>query len=207
MAGETTDQALITSALGGNHTDLRELVGRLTPVIQAAVARTLTSGARASGLWNLRAEVADQTQEIFALLFEDRGAILQAWDPTAGASLRTFIALVARRRTVSMLRSARRNPWTDQPVDDEALTRFASRVSTLEQRLIATDLVQRAFADVSAGLTEQGREFLQRLVMEDWTTDQMRETYDLSTSAVHQWRSRLLRKLRARLHDLLSEQP
>jgi RNA polymerase sigma-70 factor (ECF subfamily) len=65
-------------------------------------------------------EIDDLAQAANLAIFVDGGA-LSTWDPARGLDLHDFIALVARREVDSVLRSRRRNPWTEAPVDDDTL--------------------------------------------------------------------------------------
>src|SRR5262245_29160958 len=92
-----SDDQLLRRALGGDETALSALVARLTPVIQARVARCLLRRAGAAGS-RLRQDVKDLVQEVFVALFEGRGRILLGWDPRRGLSLDNFVGLVAERQ-------------------------------------------------------------------------------------------------------------
>jgi RNA polymerase sigma-70 factor (ECF subfamily) len=110
-------------ALRGDRASLRVLVGELTPVIQARVARVLLRSAtgRQAGR-AVRQEVEDMTQEVFVSLLEDGGKALRSWAPERGASLKNFVGLLAERQAMSILRSGRRSPWprelAEVPGDD-----------------------------------------------------------------------------------------
>src|SRR5262245_25583265 len=84
----------------------RELVKLLHPVVQARVARVLWRTRGAAGR-DLRQEVEDMSQDVFAFLFQDGARALRAWEPERGLSLANFVGLLAERRTLSTLRSAR----------------------------------------------------------------------------------------------------
>lgn len=48
-------------------------------------------------------------------LFTDQGRALRAWDPARGLSLENFVGFVAERQIASILRTAKRSPWTEDP--------------------------------------------------------------------------------------------
>src|SRR5687767_4627167 len=108
------DVDLVEQALARRPEAARRLVDLLCPVVQARVARVLQRAGRASGR-NTRQEVDDMTQEVFATLFDDGGKALRAWQPDRGLSLQNFVGLIAERTAVSILRSGRRSPWTEDP--------------------------------------------------------------------------------------------
>jgi DNA-directed RNA polymerase specialized sigma24 family protein len=202
---ETADAAILRRALAGSEPDLQALVRLLTPAVQGAVARIYLQGARASQLWNLREEVQEQTQEVLLLLFEDNSAILRSWRADAGLSLASFAALVARRRTISRLRSHRRNPWSEAPMEQELVEGVAAHRSTTEDQLADAQVLHQAQRDVQASLNDRGRQLLQWLIVEDRDNQELAAVTDLSLAAIYQWRSRLTRALRDRIHALSSE--
>lgn len=202
---ETAEAAILRRALGGSEPDLQALVRLLTPAVQGAVGRIYLQGARASVLWNLREEVREQTQEVLLLLFEDDAAILRSWKQELGLSLASFAALVARRRTISRLRSQRRNPWSEMPLEPEVVDAVESQVSSHEQRLASEQLLRRAQSDVQATLNERGRQLWQWLIIEDRDNQELASVTELSLDAIYQWRSRLTRALRTRVHQLMTE--
>ena len=111
---EWTDQTLY-QALDGNQPAMRELVKHLTPVIQARVARAVMVGAKNYGHDRIQEEVADITQEVFVALFANDARVLRNWDSEKGLSLRNFAGLVAHRQALSILRTNKRNPFTEDP--------------------------------------------------------------------------------------------
>ena len=76
----TMDEAakLLERALAGHADSVRALVDRLTPIIQARVARALTRAGRGSGR-DARQEMEDLVQDVFATLFKADGKALKAW--------------------------------------------------------------------------------------------------------------------------------
>jgi hypothetical protein len=93
-AEDTAD--LVRRALAEDQTALTRLVAKLTPVIQARVARTLWArrSLLASGR-DLRQEVEDQTQKVFLVLFARDGHVLRFWLAESDLSLEKFVGLVA----------------------------------------------------------------------------------------------------------------
>src|SRR5438477_1751570 len=99
QVGEARD--LIRDALERQPAAVRTLVDRLSPVIERKVAATLWR--RTPGR-DVRQEVRDMTQAVFVSLFEDDAKALRAWDPDRGASLESFVSLLAHRQVISILR-------------------------------------------------------------------------------------------------------
>ena len=113
MSDETVEDDL-RSALAGDEPALNRLVHALTPVIQSRVAcavlrwRTGTAAGR-----DIRPEVEDLTRDVFLFLFADNGKVLRSWQPELGMSLLDFVGFVAKRQTLSILRSRKRSPWNE----------------------------------------------------------------------------------------------
>ena len=81
-----TDRSLLERVLAGDAASSRALVAALLPVVQARVARVLVRRRGGSGR-DVRQEVEDLSQEVFAILFADGARVLRAWDPSRGLSL------------------------------------------------------------------------------------------------------------------------
>ena len=70
---------------------------------------------------DVRQELEDIAQEVFAALFADGARLLKMWSPERGLSLANFVGLLAEREAISILRSGRRSPWTEDPTLDTEL--------------------------------------------------------------------------------------
>src|SRR5262245_12457340 len=116
--------ALIRRAVEGDRQAMRQLVGALTPTIRASVGLVLSRGK--SSRRETRQEVEDITQTVLLSLFSDRGRALLQWDPARGLELSSFVGLLAKRETLSVLRTLRTNPWTEDPTLNEDLDQNAT---------------------------------------------------------------------------------
>lgn len=200
VAASQVDLLLRDHAVGGDPVATRELVGRLVPVIQVRVARCLVRHGRPEARRNLREEVADLTQEVLAGLFAREGRVLRAWDPEKGLSLENFVGLVAQRQAVSLLRTARRSPWIEEPTAD--LGPLLPDFDNPEVRLVSRqswDEVNRWLVD---HLSPLGLELFELLVVEGLDTAEVVHRTALSREAVYSWRSRLDRLVRRRMAAL-----
>jgi RNA polymerase sigma-70 factor (ECF subfamily) len=186
----------VWQALAGDERALGRLVGTLTPVIQSRVARGLLlrrSGTAASR--NIRQEVEDLSQEIFLVLFADRGKVLRSWQRERGLSLRNFVGLVAERKTASILRIDKRSPWKEDPALPEELDRAApdsgpeELAELREQRKL---LLHRLREE----LTPLGWHLFDLLFLRGLSVKEVVAETGLSTVAVYKWRSRLRRLIR-----------
>ncbi len=205
-ANASSDEAaLLARVRAGAPGAMCQLVRHLSPGVHAAVARTLLQYGRSSALRNVREETRDMSQDAFAVLFADNGRVLDRWDPAGGLSLGGFAAMVARRRTISSLRSRVRNPWQDDPTDCQELARMRAGEDSHEAAVAARQLLDVALERVRANQSERGRTMLDLLVVQDLDNDEAGARSGLSRGATYQWRSRLLKAVRVELQQLLVE--
>lgn len=188
---------LIRRALGGDEAALGQLCDHLGPVIAGSVARTLLRhGAGAQS--RARQDAADFRQEVFLSLLERGGRPLLAWEPGRGASLASFVGLLAEHRVLSILRSRRHNPWHDDPrdpslIETEQRTEESSPESVTGERLRLSQLVER----LSTQLTPRARDMFERLYIAGQSPEQIGRTTGMSAASIYQWRRRLRSAARA----------
>ncbi|UQA62785.1 RNA polymerase sigma factor [Polyangium aurulentum] len=194
----------IQRAIAGNPPAVRELVDTLTPTIQGAAVRALLRRRNASGKRDVRQEVADLTQSVFLALFKDGGRELLQWDPSRGSSLPAFIGLLAQREVSSILRSQRRNPFTEDPTetdDFEQVNEAGGPEAETESRemleLIATRMKER--------LSERGLELFYLLLVDDRSIEEACLITGMKADAVYQWRNRLQKQARQIREEIMSE--
>lgn len=188
---------------GKDRAALSRLVVKLTPVVQARVARKLLLfGRRADNPRDVRQDVADLTQEVFLALFAEDARVLRSWQPERGLSLENFVGLVAERQAVSILRSHRRSPLrTDPTLDDEI---DPSPAPEPEREVISRDTLNRLLDRLAEQLSPLGRHLFQLLVIDDLTVEEVVARTGMSVDAIWAWRSRL-RKLARQILVELSE--
>lgn len=188
--------ALVREALAGDQAALSRLVATLTPVMQARVARTLLARrSRLSAHRNVRQEVEDLTQEIFLSLFAKGGRVLRGWDGERGLSLENFVGLVSERHVVSFLRSARRNPWREEPESPGVLD-APTREPGPEEAAVSREQLRFLLDRLRETLSPLGRRLFELLFVQELSVEDAMETSGLSADAVYAWRSRLRRLAR-----------
>lgn len=197
-------QGRLDRALAGDEEELSRLVGELTPVVQARVARCLLRRrtGQAAGR-SVRQEVEDLTQDVFLLLFANQAKVLRSWQAERGLSFTNFVGLVAERQATSTLRSGRRSPWKDDPTRPEDLDAPAvesgpegAAASREELRLLLHRLTEE--------LSPQGRQLFDLLFLQDLSLAEVAARTGLSSGAIYAWRSRL-RRLACQLHAEMSD--
>ncbi|MCP4660279.1 MAG: sigma-70 family RNA polymerase sigma factor [bacterium] len=187
----------VSRALAGEEPVLTELVDQLTPVIQARIARGLLRREAAAGGRSIRQEVEDLTQEVFLELFADDGRVLRDWQPERGLSLRNFVGLVAERRTASLLRSARRSPWTEEPTAPAELDGTAPE-SDPEDVAASREQLRLLLRRLRQELSPLGWHLFELLFVREQSVAEVVDATGMSGDAVYAWRSRL-RRLAGRL--------
>jgi RNA polymerase sigma factor (sigma-70 family) len=203
-AGPTTpthDGQLLDAALGGDRRALHALIHRLSPIVQARTARVLL---RSGGARDVRRDVEDHTQDVLAQLFADGGRLLRTWRDEGGLSLENFVGLIAERRTISALRSGRRNPWREESASDE-LPDAGSDAPGPERDVAAREELSRLLARLQELLTPLGLLLFNLLYVEELDTAQVCARTELSPDAVYAWRSRLRRTARQAREQLKAE--
>ena len=195
---------LVREALAGREGSLEELVELLTPVIQARVARVLLSYPRTAEPAAVRGRVEDLTQDVFVTLFDRQGKVLADWRPELGLSLLNFVGLVARRRTISTLRSGRRNPWKEEPTLIEELDGVANDASP-EIHAVSRDTLLRLGRRLQEELTPLGWQLFELLFLKGRSVAEVRRSTGMSAAAVYAWRSRLRRLARRVARELESD--
>ena len=195
------DPAQLALALAGDGRALEHLVDRLTPVVQVRVARVLLRHDQHRHSQDIRSVVEDVVQEVFITLFSADARVLRQWQPDRGLSLANFVGLVAERKALAVLRSARRNPWTEEPTEMLHLDSLALGPDPEEFTASREDL-KVLLARLREDLSPLGWRIFQLLfVLERSVPEVIRETR-LSANAVYAWRSRLRRRARDLSHGL-----
>jgi len=195
---------LIRRATEGDSKAMRQLVTQLTPVIRSSVAAVLSrSSSRREG----RQEVEDATQSVLLALFADRGRVLLQWDPERGLALESFVALLAKNEIISILRSPRRNPWTEDPTLHEDLDRNATQRMGPESETISRDMLEALTVAVRSQLSARGVEIFDMMFVRGLPAEEVVAATGLTPDAVYAWKSRITRQVRDILADLASGPP
>lgn len=197
--------ALLDRALGGEGEALNELVAAMTPVVHVRVARALRRRRDEARGRPIRQDCEDLVQDVFTSLF-DRGAkALRAWDPARGLGFLSFVGFLAEREVAMRLRSAKRNPWTEEPMEDEKLS-FASGGQRFDGYIESRDLLHRLLDELRTWLTPEGRQYFQLLFIEQKPVAQVAEEANTTAEALYAWRSRLTKKMRKLRAELATEE-
>ena len=188
------ERALVEGALAGDAHAMRELVSFLRPFVQAEVAWTLRRFAPKGRNRDPRQETADMVQEVFLALFDHRGRILSAWDPSRGRTLASFVKLIARHQVVSVLRSNRRCPWTEDPTLLERMQLETDE--SPETALLEAQSAQRLVEALREHLSTRSMYLFEELYVEERSVEDVCSDAGMTRDALYAWRARIKRQLK-----------
>jgi DNA-directed RNA polymerase specialized sigma24 family protein len=179
-----------------------DLVMALSPVIRASVTREMRR--RTGSRHTVEQETEDMVQTVLLTLFAGEGGALAAWDPQhdSGLSLEAFVSFIAARQVDTILRSRRRNPWTEEAVlldalDETPVSRAGPETVTGSRRTLLM-----VAARLRARVSPLGMKVFDLLFLQERSPDDVGAALGLRTPAVHTWRSRLSRAAREIVAEL-----
>jgi RNA polymerase sigma factor (sigma-70 family) len=186
------ERACVVRALEGDEVAVRQIVEHLTPVIQAKAARALL---RSGGAGKSRHEIADLIQDIFVVLFEEDRRVLRRWDPET-SSLRTFVAVVAERRVISILRT--RGAQRDLPLESGETPLVGEDESgEVEAGAAGREQLARVWEQLRRELSPLGLTMFRAIFVEEKTVAEITDETGLTPEAIYAWRSRIRKRARA----------
>jgi RNA polymerase sigma-70 factor (ECF subfamily) len=190
-------------ALDRDAAALRDLVDFLGPVVRQRVARALhrRGGAARQGAAQ---QLDDLVQETFVALFADDARPLRAFDPSRGVPLTEFVGMIAEHQVASILRSGRRNPWTEEPMAADTMERVtgAGGAPPIESIVATRQILDQLMVAIRAELTPRGLELFEMLYVESQAVEHVSAKTGMSMDAVYAWRSRLGKLVRQLANDL-----
>ncbi len=190
VRGGPDDTRLVRRALAGHRGAMRELVGRLLPVLRARVRRRLGPD---------HPEQEDVVQEIWLRLVSDDGKVLRRYDPRAGTTLEGYAGLVAERQAVSWLRkhTAQRRGGHLRAVDDAILDRRPAPNGDPAAAAEAHQLADALGAHLWAHLPEIGRLVLRLTYTDDHPPATAAAQLGVNTQVVYNWQHKIRALVRA----------
>jgi RNA polymerase sigma factor (sigma-70 family) len=193
-------KSTLEQALGGDRQSIGVLIDGLGPVIQARVVRVLR---RLGGVGrrDLRQEMEDLTQDVFAQLFAERGRALAAWDAERGLSLPNYVGLIAERHVYSLFRVDKRRPFREQATEAAAFERRGGGEPGPERTTASRQLLDRLLDRMRDSVTPLGLQIFQLAYVQEKEVADVARLCGITEDAVYIWRSRL----RKRAAELLEE--
>jgi DNA-directed RNA polymerase specialized sigma24 family protein len=199
-------RAHLQRALAREPDAMSSLVDAIAPIIQARVARALLRRQSQAKGRDLRQELEDLMQEVFAALFAHDGRALRAWDPARGLSLLNFVGFIAEREVGMIMRTGKRSPWTEDPTADDKLVHLRGATPSHETGVATRQMLERIAERLREKLTPQGRHYFQLLYVEARPVQIVSQETGVSTEALYAWRSRLGKLLRDLRDELSAEE-
>ncbi len=195
---------MLTRCLQGDPAAVRALVDELTPVLQARAARAIFNRyAHRAQRRDLKQDVEELTQEVFASLFANDAATLRSWDEARGLSLRNFVGMVADREIANILKSGRRRPWSEVRTVEADDEHHAGTTGGPETPLAAREIVVQVLSKLREGLSAQGYRLFELLLIDERSVEEVCTETGLSRDAVYAWRSRLPKLVRRYAEEIL----
>ncbi|WP_437313622.1 RNA polymerase sigma factor [Sorangium sp. So ce385] len=198
-------QTLVVQAQTRDRRAVHTLVKDLEPVVRARVARVLLR--RGAGrAHDLREEVRDLVQHVFAHLFAKDCHVLRQWDPEGRASLHNFVGLIAEREAITLLRSRRQSPWqVEEPTVPEDFERGAIDADGPEDISASREVLTELLAAVRAQFSEEALEMFELLVVEERSVEEVCALTGKSAEAIYKWRIRLGQRVAQLAKKILSD--
>jgi RNA polymerase sigma-70 factor (ECF subfamily) len=178
-------------------------VQALTPVIRRRVAAQMRRRVRARR--SFEQELDDVVQAVLLAVFAEKGGALSAWDPARGLGLEAFVSLVASREVDSILRSRRRNPWTETPVLTETLDAMQGSQKGPETLTGSRRMLLTVAARLRERTSPLGFVVFEMLFLQDRSPEDVAATLGLGVAAVRARKSRLSRVAREIVAELSRE--
>jgi RNA polymerase sigma-70 factor (ECF subfamily) len=187
---------LLDRALSGDRASLGALFEKLAPVIQARVVRILSRGRRSAGR-DARQELMDLTQQTFVALLENDGRALRAWRPDGGLSVENFVGLFAERQTLSILRTGRRSPWTEDATEAEDLAAHVGADEAHDEAVLSRDHLQAVVDRLREELSPMMLHVFYALWVDETPVPTICAETGMSADSVYAARSRIAKRARA----------
>lgn len=188
----------VADILDGGEECVRGLVLHISPFVQAEVAMMMTRYGNLRGR-NGRQEVQDLVQDVFVILFKDNGKTLRAWRADGGRKFGSFVRLVAKRRLLSVMRTRTKNPWPDEPTDNETLDRSV-RASEVDSAVGFREELEILWEKLSRWFGDEDHRLFRLFFVEGLSIDEVETMTGKNRQALYSWR-RELRKFARSVRD------
>lgn len=202
--GPDISKPLVDAALSGDATSMGALARALRPAIQAEITSVLARSRGSARGRDLRQEVDDFVQEVWANLFANDARELRRWRPEV-APLTAYVRSIAYCDAISLVRSRTRSPFTEDPTSPEDFDPVPESEPSPESEAISRDLLQRLIDAIRAELGPRGSSVFELLVLRERPVDEVCAALEMTEDAAYAWRSRIAKLARRVRSELLSE--
>lgn len=198
-----SDEELIDGVLADDSNAKAAFAQRAMPIFHRTAARLLRTMRRHATDYTLRQHLDDLIQELFRELFQQRVAFLKNWKAARG-DLDQYLAVFARSRALSILRTRRRTPWlwidlaTAQQellVHQIELASTATATAPIDHTVAARQTLDRLCLAIAEKLSLEEKDLMERLFWLEQDTVEITAELGISRAALHQRSYRLRQKL------------
>lgn len=140
-------------------------------------------------------EIEDLVSTVYLKLLESK---LAKYNPDKGASLTTFVGIIARKEAIDAMRKLSRRPQTTG-MEDLRETQQATLVST-EVNALAALIHREHHGRVKAavnGLKDDEKDLIEAMMMDDFDTEAYAKKHGISTNTVYTKKHKAIKKLKA----------
>lgn len=190
-------QELIGHALAGKPGPARTLATYIVTCVDRHVRKSLlrNTACRNRDLAN------ELVHDVVVYMYDNDAKLLRNWDESRGASFDYYLGLITRNLLIRRFMQFRGNPASLTPVDD--IQEFLP-ARTVELQINYSLGLDRVLSYVERELDDVDRQRFWALFIEGLSIDALAKRDGVSTNAVHAWKSRLRRRLRQRLPEVMA---
>ena len=185
--GHTEDRALIDRALGGDQRSVALLIDRIMPAMRAAVRQGLR---RRGGSCNAH-QGDDLVQEAWVRLVREDGRRLREYQPERGASLATYVALIASSEATDVLDRERARKRGGGAEADDWESHALPSDDDPESVLLGKELESGLARHLEEGLPARGRLVFRFLYGDGLSAPDTARAMNVSTQVVYNWQHRI----------------
>lgn len=190
---DARDSEHVRGALAKEPGAVATLIQQMAPVVHVRVARALRRRRGQARGRDLRADLEDMVQEVFTALFAQDGRALRAWSPERGLTFDNFVGLLAEREVSSIMRSGKRNPWTEDPTMDSVLIGLDTSGDSPEAQVLSRQMLGLLAQRLQERLSPLGYHYFQLLFVQERSVAEVVAETGTTPDALYAWRSRLRR--------------
>ena len=180
---------------------VRDVVGMLTPIFQRRIRRVLLCRGVARKQ-DMREEMLDMIQNVWAALLKRRCHLIRMWDPTKG-SFENFAGLIAEQTAAATFRSRRDSLFKDAEAEAECMNRCIDSSRTPERLAYTREALRMILCKLRAELTERGLLFFELLIVQQRSVEDVCQVTGMNESAIYAWKSRLGRRIEEIAREIL----
>ena len=137
-------------------------------------------------------------------LFANDARVLKTWDPERGLGLPAWVGLVVERHTRAILRTDKRNPWTETPTEQAELETV--NAPPLDKRIEDRHLLLIIAERLQQKVSPLGFFVFRRLFVDQCNDEHLCGELKMSPEALYVWRHRLRKHVRQIVDRLYEEE-